>query len=175
MNARADLGAGTERLLDRPAERLVVVGFRCWMAGYEYGSIECWEVAWNEYAGDLGAARARRAFGDLQYWIRATRDASQRTIACFPHCCRCVCRDECMALSVIAALQMGDARLARTAAHHLTGARQTHEIDAMLEAGAAFAAALIEADRRLLPITRAVVDAIAAHDADLSRTARAVH
>lgn len=175
MNARADLGATTERLLDRPAERLVVVGFRSWMAGYEHGSIECWEVAWNAFAGDLGAVRARRAFGDLQYWIRTIRDATRRTIECFPHCCRCVCRDECMALSVVSALQMGDRTLARAAAVHLTEASHAHEIDLMLEAGAAFASALVEAERRLLPVTRAVVDTIANHTAEPRPGDRLIH
>ena len=121
MNMRANVNSdrstyADERLLDRPAERLVVTGFRCWMAGYEYGNIECWEVAWNEYARELGAAGARRAFGDLQYWIRTIRDAAHRNIECFPYCCNCVCRDECIALSIISALQNGNRGLARMAA-----------------------------------------------------------
>ena len=54
-----------------------------------------------------GAYHARRAFGDLQYWVWAVRNSTERPIGCYPHCCRWVCRDECMALSVVSALQHG--------------------------------------------------------------------
>ena len=180
MNMRPDVFSGAaaeapQRLLDRPAERLVVTGFRCWMAGYEYGSIECWEVAWNAFATDLGTSGARRAFGDLQYFVRAIRQESCRTIECFPYCCNCVCRDECMALSIISALQKGDADLARTAAHYLTGATRSVSLDAVIEAAAAFAGALTQADRHLVQVTPGVVETIANHDTDARRTTRLMH
>lgn len=28
-------------------ERLVGVGFRCWLAGYRTSDIGCWDVAWH--------------------------------------------------------------------------------------------------------------------------------
>ena len=180
MNMRADVHADQgaskpERLLERPAERLVVTGFRCWMAGYEHGSIECWEVAWNEYARELGAVGARRAFGDLQYWIRTIRDAAQRNIECFPYCCNCVCRDECMALSIISALQEGKRDLARTAAYHLTGAPHSVLINSVTDAAEEFAGALLEADKRLIPVTASVVDSIANHNTDPRENAWIMH
>ncbi len=180
MNMRADVFSGhtaeaPARLLDRPAERLVVTGFRCWMAGYEYGSIECWEVAWNAFAKDLGTSGARRAFGDLQYWVRSIRAATCRTIECFPYCCNCVCRDECMALSIISALQQGDRDLARTAAHYLTGATQSASIDAVIEAAAEFSGALSAADRRLIEVTPGVIETIANHHTDARQNDRLMH
>lgn len=166
MNARADVNTGLavragEGLLDRSAERLVVVGFRCWMAGYEYGSIECWEVAWNTYASELGAQDARRVFGDLQYWVRSVRQVTHRTIRCFPHCCRYVCRDECMALSLVSALQEGNTDLARTSTFYLTEAPGSDQISSVTEAAGQFAFTLLAAGRRLLPVTPVIVENIA--------------
>ncbi len=180
MNMRADVFSNRDaevpqRLLDRPAERLVVVGFRCWMAGYEYGSIECWEVAWNEFAKGLGTSGARQAFGDLQYWVRTIRSATCRTIECFPYCCNCVCRDECMALSIISALQDGDRDLARTAAHYLTGATQSQSIDDVVQAADEFSGALLAADRRLIRVSPGVVETIANHHTDARQNTRLMH
>lgn len=180
MNMRADVfsnqtAEAPSRLLNRPAERLVVTGFRCWMAGYEYGSIECWEVAWNAFAADLGTSGARQAFGDLQYFVRSIRQASCRTIECFPYCCNCVCRDECMALSIISALQQGDRDLARTAAHYLTGATQSASIDSVVDAAAQFAAALETAERRLVHVTPGVVETIANYQTDAHENTRLMH
>ena len=51
---------------DGDAEHLVVEGLRRWIAGYQTGSIACWELAWNLYAAKLGVARARPAGQRLQ-------------------------------------------------------------------------------------------------------------
>jgi len=169
MNARPDMSTGrTGReacaLLDLCPERLVVVGFRSWMAGYEHGSIDCWEVAWNLYAGELEPHHARRAFGDLQYWVRAVRASTERPIGCFPHCCRRVCRDECMALSVVSALQHGATDVARTAAHYLTGSRSSDAVSAVTAAAADFSSSLLDAGQQLTEVTPTVVETIATYD-----------
>jgi hypothetical protein len=109
------------RLLDRKPERLVVTGLRCCMAGYAYGDIACWETAWQSYCSELGTADARRLMGELQFWVRTLRSESVRAIDVFPHGCGNVCRDECMALSLIAALQDHDEQTACLAALHLAG------------------------------------------------------
>ena len=54
------------------AERLVGVGFRCWLAGYETGDISCWESGWNAYSVALGPLHAKRAVTELACWVRAT-------------------------------------------------------------------------------------------------------
>ena len=43
----------------RAPERLVGVGFRCWLAGLSTGDIKCWEDAWNTFSGMLGPEHAK--------------------------------------------------------------------------------------------------------------------
>jgi hypothetical protein len=149
-------------LLRHRAERLVLTGFRCWMSGYEYRDIDCWETAWNVYAGELDGASARRAVTGLQHFVRTVRVCSSRAIRFFPHCCRHVCRDECMTLSLISALQHGEERTARIAAHHLTAASCSTAIANVTEAARVYSQALGEADLRLIAVAPEVVDTIAA-------------
>ena len=46
-------------------EQLVGVGFRGWMAGYEYSDISCWEQVWNRYACALGPKAAKLTISEL--------------------------------------------------------------------------------------------------------------
>ena len=110
---RSCAGCILPKLLDYKPERLVVSGFRCCMAGYEFGDIECWETGWRFYVGELGTGEARSLMGELQYWVRSVRGESRRRIACFPHGCQNVCHDECMALSLISGMQDRPARPCR--------------------------------------------------------------
>lgn len=152
MNAvtkRMQFETCTGTLMDRPAEKLVMTGFRCWMAGYELGDIECWEIAWIEYANVLGPKDARSALSELQFWVRTLRKVTKREITCFPHCCKHVCRDECMALSLISAYQRQDRSAVRAAAHYLTALNDCPDLRALTDAGGGFATALAEMDRFL--------------------------
>ena len=102
--AGSDCGTCPRRCLAGP-ERLVGIGFRCWLAGYQTGDIGCWELAWNTFAGELGSARAKPAITELSCWVRDIKDSAQRRIEVFPGPCATFCRDECMAVSMIAAGQ----------------------------------------------------------------------
>ena len=164
-----------KKLFDLPAERLVLTGFRCCLAGYQHGSIECWEVAWNEFSRELGTTGARRVFGDVLFWARAVRGASRRRIDCYPYCCRQVCRDECMALSVISALQHDQPDLARIATYHLTQADRSDEVTAAAASADALAASLMDEGRILMPVTADVITSIADHRAGAGGTAASMH
>lgn len=87
------------------ADRLVGLGFRHWMLGYQTGEIACWEAAWREYSSVLGPAPAREVVGDLACWVRTIARLTYRQIAVYPGGCRRFCRDECMAVSMVAASQ----------------------------------------------------------------------
>jgi hypothetical protein len=150
------------KLLDRRPERLVVTGLRCCMAGYDFGDIECWETAWKVYSSELGTADARRLTAELQYWVRTIRAETLRPLELFPHGCAHVCRDECMALSLVAALQDGDCKTACLAGQFLTG-KAREEMDApMIAAGKLYAEAPSSAGQKLLSVPENVVHAIAA-------------
>lgn len=87
------------------AERLVGLGFRHWMLGYQTGDIGCWEAAWSEYSTVLGPSLARGAVSDLACWVRSIARLSRRSITVWPSPCARFCRDECMAVSLVAAGQ----------------------------------------------------------------------
>jgi hypothetical protein len=135
------------------AERLVGVGFRCWLAGYETGDISCWESGWNTYSSALGPSHAKRAVTELACWVRALRASAARKIEYSPVGCPAFCADECMAIALIAASQHHRCPAMRACALALTGSEL---VDPVIDAANAFADALHDAEQRLSP------DAVAA-------------
>jgi hypothetical protein len=150
------------KLLDRKPERLVVTGLRCCVAGYTFGDIDCWETAWRSYCMELGTEDARRLMGELQYWVRSLRAECVRPLDVFPHGCSHVCRDECMALSLIAALQDNDLSTALLAARHLSGNIEGEAPLSLAVAGQGYADAMISAGQKLMSVPASVVLSIAA-------------
>ena len=120
-------------------ERLVGIGFRGWVAGYDYQDISCWEQVWNAYAATLGPGPAKAVITDLASWVRAVRHTTCRRIETYPLGCAGFCRDECIAISVIAASQHNHCPALRACAFALVG---TSDIDAMLGEAADFAGKL---------------------------------
>jgi hypothetical protein len=148
--------------LERKPERLVVTGFRAWMAGYETGDVDCWEVAWNLFATELGVQDGRRAIAELSHWVRTVHRVSCRRICCFPSGCRYVCRDECMAMSLIAACQHEDQLTARAAAFHLVGAAEF--VDQTVDAAREFSVALTQAGQQLSELSSDMVASLGMGD-----------
>lgn len=89
----------------RTPERLVGVGFRSWLTGFETGDISSWEDTWNAYQDSLGSEAAKDAVLGLSQYVRAVIATANRQIETYPSQCRGFCRDECLAISVIAACQ----------------------------------------------------------------------
>lgn len=111
------LGRPSAKILPLPArapERLVGVGFRCWLSGLSTGDIRCWEEAWNTFSSTLGHDHAKALLIDLSKFVRAVKATTQRDIEVSESGCRGFCRDECLAISIIAACQH-DVRPALTA------------------------------------------------------------
>ncbi|MFN0219430.1 MAG: hypothetical protein ACKVP4_11515 [Hyphomicrobium sp.] len=113
-NSPPNSSGATERasatILPLPArapERLVGVGFRCWFAGLSSGDIRCWEEAWNTFSGTLGPDNAKGLLIDLSKFVRAVKASANRDIEISPSGCRGFCRDECLAISIVAASQHG--------------------------------------------------------------------
>lgn len=138
----------TQSALERGPEHLVGVGFRYWLTGYETGEIACWQEAWTAYAGMLGTADAKRALGDLSCWVRAIRGHAQRRIETFPTGCRRFCRDECVAISMIACCQHNVCPALRACAFTLLGCPA---IDEVVEGAETFAATLRSVSQVLSP------------------------
>lgn len=128
--------------LSRLPERLVVLGLRGWLSGYENGDIACWETVWNDYARVLGPERAKTVVAELAAWVRTLRREGTRDLDCYPRPCRLMCRDECMALGLVAGCQSEAWPAACAAAQALAG---PDGAEAVLASCRSFAAALAEA------------------------------
>ena len=131
-------------------ERLVGVGFRCWLAGYQTSDIGCWEVAWHEFSQAVGAGAAKPLMAELACWVRAVQDGAGRMIETYPAPCRRFCRDECLAISMVAACQHCACPAFRACAVALLG---SNKIDETIEGAECFARSLKEADQMLSPST----------------------
>jgi hypothetical protein len=144
-----DTATAAAAMLSAP-ERLVGVGFRCWLAGYQTSDIGCWEVAWHEYARAVGPRAAKPLMTELACWVRAVQDSAERRIEVYPAQCRRFCRDECLAISMVAACQHCACPAFRACAVALLG---SDEIDEAMEGAEEFALRLREADQLLSPGT----------------------
>lgn len=132
----------------REPERLVGLGFRAWLAGYQTGDISCWEEAWSLYSETLGPEQARPAVEDLACWVRAIRKASCRAIEVYPEQCRGFCRDECMAIAMVAASQHGACPALRACAFALL---ENSAIDDVVEGAECLGARLKSCNKILSP------------------------
>lgn len=117
------------------ASRLVGLGFRCWLAGYETHDVDCWETGWNVYARELGPTHAKAAIGELSCWVRTIHCTTCRRIETYPFGCAGFCQDECMAISMIAASQHSACPAMRACAFALLG---TSEIDGVVDTATSF-------------------------------------
>jgi len=144
-----DNSVQTGEMLSAP-ERLVGVGFRCWLAGYQTSDIGCWEVAWHEFSQAVGARAAKPLMAELACWVRAVQDGAGRKIEIYPAPCRRFCRDECLAISMVAACQHSTCPAFRACAVALLG---SNKIDETIEGAECFARSLKEVDQLLSPST----------------------
>ena len=145
-------------VFDRLPERLVLEGFRRWIAGYASGDLRHWEEAWNLHVTSLKPADARAIVDRLAQFVRTVRDWSACPIACFPGGCRHIYRQECFALAMVAASQNQDLDCLAAAMRHLLDP-EGHE-EAMMPA-LAYAEAMKERGLLLMPVSKSVVEEIA--------------
>ena len=132
----------------RGPERLVGFGFRLWLNGFRTGDISSWEKAWCAYAGAIGATAAKSAVGELSCWVRAINCYAQRDLETAPNDCARFCRDECVAIAMIAACQHHACPAMRACAFVLLGCSM---IDAVVEVAESYAQTMREANQVLSP------------------------
>ena len=92
-------------IFERTPERLVGLGFRHWIAGFQTGEVGHWERAWNVYEASLGEQGARLALSELSSWAKTLKACSRRELCVHPCAYRSFCRDECLAVAMVAASQ----------------------------------------------------------------------
>jgi hypothetical protein len=130
------------------AERLVGVGFRCWMTGLDTGDIDSWHSAFTEFAGCVGVDNAKTLMPGLSNWVKAVRGAAQRPIEIAPRGCNRFCRDECLAIAMVAACQHSACPALKACAFTLIG---SSNVAGALGAAEEFACGLRRVDQILSP------------------------
>lgn len=133
---------------DHGAERLIGLGFRHWVAGYKSGDIDRWEEAWRIYSSALGPNAARTAVTELSAWVRAVSAAARREIEVCAGDCAGFCRDECLAVSMIAACQHNTCPAMRACAFALI---ESSLIDEVVHHAESFAVTMRGLDQVLPP------------------------
>jgi hypothetical protein len=129
-------------------ERLVGLGFRYWLDGYRTGDISSWEKAWCTYSSAMGSAAAKEAVSNLSSWVRAIHCHTHRPLQTSAFDCAGFCRDECVAISMIAACQHQACPAMRACAFALIGCSL---IDEVVHVAESFAETMREADQVLSP------------------------
>jgi hypothetical protein len=66
-----------------------------------------WSYAWQEMAGLAGPDEADRLLSVLGQFVDCVESSAARRIEVLPKACPGLCRDECLAVSVVAASQTG--------------------------------------------------------------------
>ncbi|MFU0504276.1 hypothetical protein [Pseudaminobacter sp. NGMCC 1.201702] len=140
---------------ERAPEKLVLEGYRRWLAGFETGSVAPWELTFTLYTEILGAAEGRRALTELSHFVRTLRQCAACPLRSFPFGAHHICRDECMALGLIASFQHGDTETARLC---LDAVACQARRGAIGEAACGFARTLSELEHDLLPIPRSAIE-----------------
>ncbi len=148
--------------LDRQPERLVIEGYRRWMAGFDSGSVTPWESAWVLYAAELGPEDARRAIGDLAYFVRALKTCAQCPLRRFPFGARSLCPEEYLALALVSGAQHDDRSTVQACLDCLSTCPRRLEVGA---AAGHYAATLFSLDQHLKPIPPDLLDRITGRSA----------
>lgn len=102
--------ASCQQLTTR-GDSLVILAYRCWQAGFDYGDAECWQYAWVTLSNEFGTCRARPILRAIEDLVRGIRQVSRRTADYYPPpCCR-ASDSEWAILELLAALQAGESQL----------------------------------------------------------------
>lgn len=148
--ATSSLDAGTICLRPAPdvAELLVGFGFRGWIAGYQTGDVGCWERVWRLYSNLITPKRAQVVVGNLAAWTKSVSAAARRRVEVSPleHCA--FCRDECLAISMIAACQHNTCPAMRACAFALI---ESSLVDDVLHHAGTFALTMRSLDKVVSP------------------------
>ncbi len=119
--------------------RLVGLGFRGWMHGLETGDLNHWAGVCRRFTATMGKPHASESLARLADWVTTLERTRARRITVAPPGCERLCRDECIAVAVIAAAQREPCPAMRACAYALVGSAN---IDPMISEAERFAAAL---------------------------------
>lgn len=95
-----------------PAERLLVLALRRWIAGWVSGDLRQWERVWDDFSRALGAGTGREALTAFSGLLSTLRGGARRPIRHHQPCCPMLHADEVALVSVVASAQHGEAAAA---------------------------------------------------------------
>lgn len=138
----------------RPAERLVLEGYRHWSCGAAMADRGAWERACELYHGILGDRGATTAVQALSEFVSTLGRCATCPLKTFESGSRHICRDEVLVMGLIAGIQNRDDEAAELCLTQLSCETRCDEV--ALAAGS-FALVLRGLDKMLLPIPASVV------------------
>lgn len=141
-------GPGASTSAMSSGERLVGFGFRGWVGGLRDCDLGRLQTVFDDYRETLGTGGAERVLDKLAAWVRVINRTAARPIDVRPMTCARFCRDECMAVAIVAAAQHETCPAMRACAFTLLG---TSEVNDMLGCAEAFAGTLRREGVRLAP------------------------
>lgn len=157
-DSRSEPVCPAETYLARPAERLVVEGYRNGLSGCATGDAAAWRGAWALYREELGVADGRIAFDGLIGLIGTLGRCARCPLRFFNSDMRHLCRDEGLLLALIAAAQHGDEQTGQIAAQALSCPLRCGEL-AM--SATDYGLRLRMVGRTLLPVSAATATSLA--------------
>lgn len=141
------LSTGNEAKFSSSA-RLVGVGFRLWLSGCKTGDLSCWQTAWDLYESIIGPKNTELAVSELSAWVKTVASSAARDIELNPATCPGFCKDECLAIAMIAACQHKTCPAMRACAFALI---ESSGIEPVVDQSERFAMTLVAVDQVLSP------------------------
>jgi hypothetical protein len=128
--------------------QMVGRSFRCGILARREAAGLSWSYAWQEIAGVAGAASADSLVTVLGAFVESVDRAAARRIEVLPKGCPGLCRDECLAVSIVAASQLGACPALKACVFALI---DCGNVDGCIRAAGQFSAALRDAGQTLPP------------------------
>lgn len=155
MNDRFNCQNGNaDAYFARPAERLVLEGYRHWTYGVAMGDLQAWQQAADLYRDFLGGKDSMAAVQALSDFVSTLGRCAICPLKSFESGTRHICRDEVLVMGLIAGIQNQDDEATSLCLTELTCETRCDEV--ALAAGS-FALVLRGLDKILLPIPALVV------------------
>jgi len=126
----------------------VGTGFRYWLTGLRTGELVHWERAFALAEDTIGLDAARGVCRDFSQWVRLLSERSRRDLHVLSPTSICFCRDECLAMALIAAHQHKACPALQACAMTLLDCKPDRELEAL---SVSLADGLSAADRVLSP------------------------
>lgn len=146
--------------LKRPAETLLLQGYRHWTLGFQTKNVRLWDEAWNLFCVKLGQKDARDCMRALITFVKTLGLCAACPLKTLHPDENALCRDECLVIGLIAALQHGDEEAAEICLRALSCPTRCEEV---AFAASDLALALQRAQSCLCPVPANVLMDIA-HD-----------